>query len=216
MNVYDSTSQSKGTSYYRGLCRQVQEIRESGNEWSLSMMQSFGLDDGNTDEIHPSVMAAAGMDCHLEVVAKNLNYKFSETQSGTKATNRCESNIPTVFQISSIKKNEIREKTGFRNCAVMPSFIIVICNGSVETMSETQTTLSWFEEWFLLRLYSKGFIRWCNYAREHQKSEKQLRNIFASKLRILYNCRNTWPKFASYDEDIALQGSRWDEYYQGK
>jgi hypothetical protein len=27
-------------------------------------------------------------------------------------------------------------------------FICIVCNGSIDDMLETQTTMTWFEEWF--------------------------------------------------------------------
>jgi hypothetical protein len=141
-----SNVKSSGTAYQRSQRRQIQEIKDNENsDLILSMIQSFELEDGNTNEIHPSVAEAAGINCHLEVVATNLNYRFDQVKSTiTPKRNKV---INTVHRISSLSDGKILHKTGFKSMNMMISYNCVICNGCIETIQDRQSPLSWFEEW---------------------------------------------------------------------
>jgi hypothetical protein len=58
----------------------------SNGDLALSMTQSFELEEGCANEIHPAVAAAVGMSCHTEVVARNLNYAFSKMKTTATPT----------------------------------------------------------------------------------------------------------------------------------
>ena len=85
-------------------------------------------------------------------------------------------------------------------------------------MQQRCTNLTWFEEWyyFFERLYGRTMNRWWDTIAKYQKSERCLRELFQTKLDIMLNCRENWPRYATYLEDSALRSHRWDSAYAGK
>jgi hypothetical protein len=55
----------------------------------------------------------------------------------------------TMFRINRCSDKHIKQHTGFNSLSCMICFILVVCKGDVETMLETTTQLTYFEEWLL-------------------------------------------------------------------
>lgn len=68
---------------------------------------------------------------------------------------------PTVIQISNISDKILTQTTGFRSMASMLVFIFVVCNGDLDKVRNTTTTLTWIEEWYLYfeRVYGRSVRR---------------------------------------------------------
>ena len=64
-----------------------------------------------------------------------------------------EPHLPTYDRVPTVKPgildDDVHHYTGFRSETMMLSFIIVVCNGDIDVMNKTYSSLTWFEEWFL-------------------------------------------------------------------
>jgi hypothetical protein len=55
---------------------------------------------------------------------------------------------PTVTP-SSIGDGAVKARTGFVSMFSLLSFVVVVCNGDLVRMMEKESSMTWFEEWFL-------------------------------------------------------------------
>lgn len=69
---------------------------------------------------------------------------------------------------------------------------------------------------FFERIYGRSINRWYDATIKYRKSESGLRRIFKHRLKLLYNCRNTWPRFLTLKEDEKLRSGRWESSYSKK
>jgi DDE superfamily endonuclease len=124
----------------------------------------------------------------------------------------------TVIQIYNINNRTVARTTSFRSVASMLSFIIIVCNGDIQTMSQTTTTLTWIEEWFFYfeRVYGRSVRRMIDCSMKYKTSIRMLRTIFNNKLKLVIAARNRWPLFVTMEEDHKLRDDKWDSTYEGK
>ena len=116
--------------------------------------------------------------------------------------------------IKTSKRVKIR--TGFSTALDMIAYIIVVCNGDIATIKRRTTSLSWFEEWccYFGVAMGKNIDRWCDAEDKYHVSERTCIRIFDDKQKIVLACRLSWPKYVSFDEDLALRNKKkWDETY---
>ena len=72
-------------------------------------------------------------------------------------------------------------------------------------MLRRNSSLTWFEEWFLHFEYKWG---------RTLPRLRDLRKVIAAKYNIERRARNSWPVYASYEEDRKLRNSsKWDHKY---
>lgn len=99
------------------------------------------------------------------------------------------------------------------------SYIIVVCNGDVEKIKQRQTSLTWYEEWFMHFEY-----QWNRSATRHadiQKIYSDLRKedilkVVDAKLHLCRESRRGWPMFASFEEDKGLRKAKRNSRYRDK
>jgi hypothetical protein len=113
----------------------------------------------------------------------------------------------------------VKVHTGFHLISAMIAFIVVACHGDINVISMTITTLTWLvEEWIIYFeiIWGKFSRLWVDLTVQYNLSDRTLRRIFDRILDIVVDTRNTWPRFASLKEDIALRRRNWNETYRGK
>lgn len=86
-------------------------------------------------------------------------------------------------------------------------------------MTKTISNLSWFEEWMLYfewlwgrRAVSFEVLR-MNY---RDLDIKKITKVYDAKLRIVNDCRERFPAFATMNEDESLKSENWMDCYKGK
>ena len=114
----------------------------------------------------------------------------------------------------------VKRKTGFDYENLLLSFIVIVCNGDVNKMKKKETVLTWYEEWFLCFqiIWGRTLQRWEDledkldgYGLKHE----ELRKAFDAKVAMIEDCRNSWPAFATYDEDKELSDDELIRKYLG-
>ena len=110
---------------------------------------------------------------------------------------------------------QVRERTGFKSLALLLSYIAVICNGKISDMTNRQSYLSWFEEWFLdfQWVWGREATRMTSLARAFDTSHATVRRILRVKLAQIKAAMGTWPRFVSLEEDRTLMKSQWRKRY---
>jgi hypothetical protein len=44
---------------------------------------------------------------------------------------------------------QVKARTGVRDFVMLLRFLLIVCDGDIELLVSRETTLTWFEEWFL-------------------------------------------------------------------
>ena len=116
----------------------------------------------------------------------------------------------------SIEDDEVKRRTGFPTLAALLTYIFIACNGDIGLIMRRNTSLTWFEEWFLHFEYKWGrtLPRLWDAEKTYGPLRRDLRKVVAAKYNIERRARNSWPVYASYEEDRKLRdSSKWDHKY---
>jgi hypothetical protein len=139
--------------------------------------------------INPTLKRAVGMDVHQELPSfVNPNKFFTSTpqppkkkkkkKDGKEMKPRHENvNDPPIFTPSSLSDADVQRRTGFPTMNHLLSYIFIICNGETDVILERWTDI-------------------------YGPCEKYCRRAIALKYNIERRARNSWPKYASFKEDV--------------
>ena len=58
--------------------------------------------------------------------------------------------------MNDLTAKEVKRRTGFYDVSSMLSFVVVVCGGKVDVMTQTYSKLTWLEEWVLYLEYVYG------------------------------------------------------------
>jgi len=212
---------NKGRGEDRFIAKVLLQSKE--NSWAQTtqqvseLRQEESIDDvrenlRRVSEMNPNVRQMSGLD---QYSAPELN-DTSLTDSQPEAPVH---HLPEpVVSPESISDAEIKARTGFISLFAMLSFVLIVCNGKINTAIETVSSLTWFEEWmvYFQWLWGRENITEESLAMRFKTSRRTLVGVLTSKLELVLAARKRWPMFASFEEDIALQRQRWSSYYFGK
>ena len=67
-----------------------------------------------------------------------------------------ETNLVPKFKPSNLSDDDVKHYTGFFSLYGLLSYIIIIHNGDIDNLKTSETTLTWFEQWFLYFEYVWG------------------------------------------------------------
>ena len=98
----------------------------------------------------------------------------------------------------------------------MMKYIMIVCNANFDTMMSTQSNLTWFEEWMLFfeMMWGKTHTRVEDLVDMYRvESFKHYYAIIEHKLDLVLCCRQSWPTYASFEEDKLLRKEKWNEKY---
>ena len=126
--------------------------------------------------------------------------------------------VVTKFTDLNNADSEVRRRTGFQNLDHLLAYTILLCNGDFEKMLDKKTRLTWFEEWIFFFEYEWGRTigRWWDAEAAMKIGRQRLMIIFQNKLDMSKTCRDSWPRYASFDEDFCLMKEKWKEKYEGE
>ena len=111
---------------------------------------------------------------------------------------------------------EVRQRTNFKSLNHLLAYSILLCNGDHDKMIHKTSKLTWLEEWFFFYEYTWGrtIVRWWDAEKEMKIHRNSLQRIFQYKLGVAKACRQSWPHYASYNEDHALMKQKWMDKYK--
>ena len=77
--------------------------------------------------------------------------------------------------------------------------------------------LTWLDEGFFSYefIWGRTIARWWDAHAEMNLYPKSLRNVLESKLDITISCRESWPRYATFNEDHQLMKEKWKKKYEG-
>ena len=116
-----------------------------------------------------------------------------------------------------MKYSEVKRRTGFSTAKRLMKYVIIICNGNLEKLQKRVSDLTWFEEWFLYFEWTYGHTctRSIDLEREWglEGNRPTVNAIKDCKLAIEMAALQSWPRFATYEEDAALKKKgKWSQY----
>jgi hypothetical protein len=123
-----------------------------------------------------------------------------------------------VIKIEDLTDFRVHMQTGFPSLLALLSFIAIVCDGDIDTVTKSETELTWLEEWYLYFevLYGKTIGRWVDAADKYKSSDRTLRTIYDRKLKHVLDARNIWPRYVTMKEDETYcKPDKW-EAYEGK
>lgn len=97
----------------------------------------------------------------------------------------------------------------------MIAYIVIVCNGDFERIRKRKSPLTWFEEWFLYFEW-----KWHQTCRRQEDLEAEW-DIAHQYINDVKDCKAaqemaallSWPRFASFHEDLALRDKvKWSKY----
>jgi hypothetical protein len=120
------------------------------------------------------------------------------------------------FETLTKNDREVRGRTGFKNLTLLLSYVAVVCNGDIMRMMKCESSLTWFEEWFLLFQWICGLEthRMESLTRTFKSNTTTIRMIIQRKTKQIKNTMEMWPKFVSISEDRALMLNKWKSKYE--
>jgi len=196
---------------------------ESGKDGGWAMCAQKMAEESCPDQrripLNPSVAAAANIRLKKgnadEFLYEDKLFRATPVTE-TKNLRRKVDESPVVQP--GMSDNEVKRRTGFPNEKTMLSYIIVACDGDVDKIKQRQTSLTWYEEWFMTfeYLWNRSINRLEDVQKTFSDSRREdILRVFDAKLDICWNSRESWPMFASFEEDKALQKDKWASRYDG-
>lgn len=174
------------------------------------VVERHSMDDSVVD-INPTLARVAGLvpETPMPVDHPTQKRKFKLLQAEpiiVKGHSNLAANQPPSVT-PEVTAAEIKRLTGFPSVECMLGYIITITNGDIDLMRKRCSSLTWFEEWFRYFEWKYGKVnqRQCDRRSEWGCCEKQINRIIDSKSAIELGAMLSWPRYASYSEDLALR-----------
>ena len=115
-----------------------------------------------------------------------------------------------------MRDSEVKRRTGFRTKEDLLSYIFVVCDGDINTVQMRSSSLTWFEEWFMHFEHEWGrtTTRWDDIIAVFGVHPREATTIFDQKTDMEFRTQQSWPPYASYNEDLILRNTKkWGNKY---
>jgi hypothetical protein len=114
-----------------------------------------------------------------------------------------------TFTPFSISNGAVKARTGFVSMFSLLSFVVVVCNGDVVQMMKKESSMTWFEEWFLFFQWERGHKSTpLTLLQDYFKMSKStICRVLWHKLNAVLEARKRWPRFAMLEEDVNLMSA---------
>ena len=115
-----------------------------------------------------------------------------------------------------MQDSEVKRRTGFRSKEALLSYIFVVCDGDIKTVQMRSSSLTWFEEWFMHFEHEWGrpTPRWEDVVAVFGVHPREATTIFDQKIDMEIRTQQSWPPYASYNEDLLLCNTKkWGNKY---
>ena len=143
----------------------------------------------------------------------------TESSPNKKSTprNNASRQLPKV--LLSISDKEVKRKTGFPSRSSLLAYIIVVCNGDFDRIRQRRSPLTWFEEWF--RYFEWKWHQTCrrqeDCVEEWGIDHHHVNKVKDCKCALEMAAMQSWPRFASFNEDYALRDrEKWSNYEKAR
>ena len=190
----------------------------------LGRVQDWQQNSTNAGPINPSLKLIAGLDVHPDVPTTPGNKRFftntplpwKKKKQDDERKERHE-NVKDPPKVTlDLPDHEVHHRTGFPSMQHLWSYIFIVCNGSVDSITSKKTVLTWFEAWFMHFEYKWGrtLTLVSDGAATYGPIKKYIRREVPLKYNIERRARGSWPRYASYTEDKRLRDdNKWDRKY---
>lgn len=177
--------------------------------------------------INASVQQEAGMPTkkgNADSVAKPNRHFFHSDPIKKDAGKRklAADSDPSVYL--GMPDSEVKRRTGFPSEIALIAYIFVVCNGDIDIITKRETSLTWYEEWFLHfeYIWGKSLTRLVDLEASPASGgygihQYYIEKIIHAKYEIEFCALLSWPLFATYEEDVAMRSrkDRWKNKYRG-
>jgi seryl-tRNA synthetase len=157
---------NKGTARDRWIKRQFETAKQiaktnSESESEILMLLSQVLEEreGSTEQINEEVAKSAGISQEMNTKI-NLTYSPLLKEKKRKRWEVEEEISGTVVRFKNINDEIIKVTTGFTSVRAMVAFICICCDGDIEKIRNTTTSLTWLGEWciYFESIWGRGLI----------------------------------------------------------
>ncbi len=127
---------------------------------------------------------------------------------------RLAAELPPIV-LPNMDDKEVKRRTGFFDVSTLLAYIIVVCNGDFDRIRKRRTPLTWFEEWFLWFEFKYHMTnnRQIDLEAEWGIDKRFINRVKDCKAALDMAAFRSWPRFASFEEDLKLRNSqKWAKY----
>ena len=198
------------------------QYRADAASATLALNQTFEQHCPNQHvRMNPVVQSLACLDRHIAdptlatpAAQAGRFFKTERAHSTAKKARRFIARDPPKVDLS-ISDDEVKRRTGFPGLQTLLAYIIIVCNGDISIVLERNTSLTWFEEWFLHFEYKWGrtLTRLWDIEKAYGPNRRFVRRLIAQKYKVERRARDRWPVYASHEEDIAIRKPKWSDKY---
>ena len=197
--------------------------KASAAQSSLALTQTIDdlVEDKNV-QMNPNVKQSAGLANLPNHVNNSTEQFFSSEKTQPRSKKPRVAGVTATEQPKvtlSIEDDEVKRRTGFPTLAALLTYIFIVCNGDINLIMRRDSSLTWFEEWFLHFEYKWGrtLPRLWDAEKVYGPNRQYLRKVVSAKYNIERRARNSWPVYVSYEEDRKFRNSsKWDHKYPDK
>jgi hypothetical protein len=217
LNQRDVESRGFGQDRYLGrvlsaMNEKVGFGEEDVNPAHVELVQTWANVGDGKENISPIVARMAGIEQGEDTFDSSKQVKCVIANKGFKRKYSSMDEQRTVVKPKELTTWQVSRQTGFKSLQQLLAAIAVFSNGDLEMMETRSSALTWFEEWYFYfeMVWGRSLLRWSDAEDKYKKSVKSLRDVFDSKLKQVIRARNSWPLYASLEEDEKLRnGTRW-------
>ena len=171
--------------------------------------------------INTSVRLAAGMGTTKgnasSVVKQDRPFFHSDPiKQGSNKRNLAADCDPQVHL--GMSDSEVKRRTGFPSLVALLSYIFVVCDGDIDIIKKRQTSLTWYEEWFLHfeYIWGKSLTRIVDVEKTFGIDDFLVRRVIDAKYDIEWRALLSWPLYPTYEEDMEMRSETFKRKYEGK
>ena len=162
----------------------------------------------------------ASLDKHLPDTAsatpngEGRFFKAERSQPKVQTPRKKLAHDPPVMDLN-IADSEVKRRTGFESLHTVLVYIFIVCNGDVAVVTKRNTSLTWFEEWFLHFEYKWGrtLSRLWDATKIYGPARRFIIKLIREKYDIESRSRSRWPVYVTHEEDIAIRKPKWNDKY---
>lgn len=178
---------------------------------TLAINQTMEQNSNNQHvKMNPTVQRAAGLHTHLSNPSSSrVGMKFFQAErrphSQMKPRNMSANKLP--FATLNLSDAEVKRRTGYPTMAALLSYLFIVCDGDVDLLQLRNTSLTWFEEWFMHFEYKWGrtLTRLWDVRQCYGPIYRDIKKVISAKYKIERRARQKWPMYASFEEDKLQQ-----------
>ena len=234
--------ESRGTALQRRKLIEIETALKNENEDRVEVMRVIecyedeinksNINDKNNDQkkdsnvthvqedIDKILLDKTSLSTHIHTMVP----KYTDDMKGNKKIDSTtvdkivDTPLQPILSPTSLSPREVKTRTGFQDACHLISFVAIVCNGDIDLITERNSWLTWYEEWFLYFefLYGRTVVHFRGTAVTYKTNKNTVARIVKKKIKMIKKMRDLWPKYLSYKEDDFLRDTKWEHRYIGK